>query len=68
LHLLSKRLEPCAFQVDAGFRGLLKQALVAVGYPAEDLAGYVTGDALPIKLQDVTRTGVAFILVSASSR
>jgi len=37
LHLLSK-LEPC-FQVDAGFRGLLKQALVAVGYPAEDLAG-----------------------------
>jgi len=28
--------------------GLLKQALVAAGYPAEDLAGYVTGDALPI--------------------
>ena len=61
--LLSKRLEPCIFQVDPGFRGLLKQALVAVGYPAEDLAGYVTGDALPIKLQDVTRTGAAFILL-----
>ena len=60
--LLSKRLEACAFQVDAGFRGLLKQALVAVGYPAEDLAGYVTGDALPIKLQAVTRTGATFIL------
>ncbi len=60
--LLGKRLEPFAFQVDAGFRGLLKQALVAVGYPAEDLAGYVTGDALAIKLQDVTRTGIPFIL------
>ena len=29
-------------------RGVLKQALIAVGYPAEDLAGYTEGAALPI--------------------
>lgn len=60
--LLAKRLDPVSFQVDAGFRGLLKQALVTVGYPAEDLAGYVTGDALPLQLRDITRAGVPFIL------
>jgi len=32
-------------------RGLLKQALVAVGWPAEDLAGYVEGEELPIGLR-----------------
>ncbi len=60
--LLKKRLDPVSFQVDTGFRGLLKQALVAVGYPAEDLAGYVTGDALPIQLREVTGTGANFVL------
>lgn len=60
--LLGKRLETCVFQLDAGFRGVLKQALVTVGYPAEDLAGYVTGDALPIQLREVASTGKPFIL------
>ena len=31
--------------VEPGFRGVLKQALIAVGYPAEDLAGYTEGAA-----------------------
>ena len=29
-------------------RGVLKQALVAAGFPAEDLAGYVSGDGLTV--------------------
>lgn len=60
--LLEKRLSPVSFQVNTGFRGLLKKALVEVGYPAQDLAGYVTGDALPIKLRSVAHSGQPFIL------
>ncbi|HWQ14483.1 MAG TPA: DNA repair helicase XPB [Roseiflexaceae bacterium] len=32
-------------------RGVLKQALVAAGWPAEDLAGYVAGEELPFRLR-----------------
>lgn len=32
-------------------RGLLKQALVVAGWPAEDLAGYVDGEALAVQLR-----------------
>ncbi len=60
--LLDRRLDSLSFQVNTGFRGLLKKALVEVGYPAEDLAGYVRGDALPLKLRDVAQSGQPFIL------
>ena len=60
--LLARRLDSLSFQVNTGFRGLLKKALVEVGYPAEDLAGYVRGDALPLKLREVAQSGQPFIL------
>lgn len=60
--LIDQRLSPVSFQVNPGFRGLLKKALVEVGYPAEDLAGYVAGDALPINLRSVAQSGHPFIL------
>jgi DNA excision repair protein ERCC-3 len=37
--------------VPPGNRGLLKQALISAGWPAEDLAGYVEGEAFPIELR-----------------
>ena len=40
--------------------GVLKQALISVGYPAEDLAGYTTGAALPIGIRGTTRSGLPF--------
>jgi DNA excision repair protein ERCC-3 len=40
-----------AFHVPLQFRGALKQALIAVGWPVEDLAGYVAGEALEIELR-----------------
>jgi len=46
--------------VDAAQRGFLKHALVIFGYPAEDLAGYQDGDALPIQLHSQTREGARF--------
>ena len=40
---LGDRLDATSFLVEPAFRGVLKQALIAVGYPAEDLAGYTEG-------------------------
>jgi DNA excision repair protein ERCC-3 len=38
--------------VHASERGTLKQALLKLGWPAEDLAGYVDGEAHPIALRE----------------
>ncbi|HIK13806.1 MAG TPA: DEAD/DEAH box helicase [Leptolyngbyaceae cyanobacterium M33_DOE_097] len=57
---LGDRLSDCVFAVDAGDRGVLKQALLVAGYPAEDLAGYVTGDALNLELRTITASGAPF--------
>ncbi len=57
---LGEREGARSFLVDPGFRGVLKQALVAVGYPAEDLAGYTEGAALPTRLRAVARSGLPF--------
>lgn len=43
--------------VDPVYRGHVKQALVRIGYPAEDLAGYVTGGKLELRFRDTTRGG-----------
>lgn len=57
---LGPRLDENAFVVEPMHRGVLKQALMAMGYPAEDLAGYVTGEHLPIGLRLRTRSGLPF--------
>jgi DNA excision repair protein ERCC-3 len=57
---LSDRHDTESFLVDPAFRGLLKQALIGVGYPAEDVAGYTEGAPLPIQLRDLARSGLPF--------
>jgi DNA excision repair protein ERCC-3 len=57
---LGERLDAASFRVDPAHRGVLKQALIAVGYPAEDVAGYTEGAALPVRLRQVARSGVPF--------
>ena len=59
---LHKRLSATEFQVHPGERGRLKQALVKIGFPAQDLAGYVEGSHLEIGLLSVTRSGRPFQL------
>ncbi len=41
-------------------RGFVKHALIQVGYPVEDLAGYVEGDPLEISLRQQTTQGKEF--------
>jgi len=48
--LLGERLDDDTVVVHPSERGNLKQALLKLGWPAEDLAGYVDGEAHPIAL------------------
>jgi DNA excision repair protein ERCC-3 len=57
---LGERLDGQSFQVDPAHRGVLKLALIGVGYPAEDLAGYTEGAELPVRLRKIARSGLPF--------
>ena len=46
--------------VDPAARGHIKQALVHLGFPAEDLAGYVEGDDLDVAAREITVGGRPF--------
>ncbi len=48
--MLGDRLDADSVIVHASERGNLKQALLKLGWPAEDFAGYVDGEAHPIDL------------------
>jgi DNA excision repair protein ERCC-3 len=47
---LGARVDDDTITVHPSERGRLKQALLKLGWPAEDLAGYVNGEAHPIEL------------------
>jgi len=49
--MLGERIDADTVLVHPSERGRLKQALLKVGWPAEDLAGYVDGEAHPIELR-----------------
>jgi DNA excision repair protein ERCC-3 len=50
--MLGARVDDDTVLVHPSERGRLKQALLKVGWPAEDLAGYVDGEAHPIELAE----------------
>src|SRR5579872_5423991 len=57
---LLRQINSHTIQVDASRRGHIKQALIHIGFPAEDLAGYTDGSPLPLKLEPTTREGKDF--------
>ncbi len=48
--------------IDPARRGHVKQALVGIGYPAEDLAGYTEGDQLAVDIRPLTLSAHTFSL------
>ena len=52
----------CRAYVDSGRRGHLKMVLTLAGFPVQDLAGYVQGDPLPIKMRETTLEGKPLVL------
>jgi DNA excision repair protein ERCC-3 len=49
-------------RIDVSARGYLKQALVKIGFPVQDLAGYTPGAALQLALRDTSLSGKPFEL------
>jgi DNA excision repair protein ERCC-3 len=43
-------------------RGLIKQALIRIGFPVDDRGGYLDGDPLDIKLRQTCLSGEPFVL------
>lgn len=50
--LVGKRIDEDTVAVHPSERGNVKQVLLKLGWPAEDLAGYVDGESHPIELAD----------------
>jgi DNA excision repair protein ERCC-3 len=50
--MIGERIEPETVAVHSSQRGNLKQALLKLGWPAEDFAGYVDGEAHAIALDE----------------
>ncbi len=61
-HLLGQRSAAQEFVIDSDQRGRLKQALIKIGYPIEDLAGYRQGEHLAIELRETMCAGLPFQL------
>ena len=59
---LGARLSALTFAIAPAERGRLKQALIKLGFPTEDLAGYVAGEEFSIVLRSTTLTGLPFVL------
>lgn len=60
--LLDNRVAPTTFRIRHLDRGRIKQALIKAGFPAEDVAGYTTGESLDVALRASTRAGAPFAL------
>ncbi|MCA8938324.1 MAG: DEAD/DEAH box helicase [Planctomycetes bacterium] len=54
---LGTPLSPTMVEVPKAKRGLIKQALIKIGYPAQDVAGYTRGAALEISVLPETKSG-----------
>ncbi|MFC1851931.1 DNA repair helicase XPB [candidate division CSSED10-310 bacterium] len=59
---LTQRIDEQQLLIQKFHRGRLKQALAKVGYPVEDLAGYIDGDPLRIVLREMSLAGKPFSL------
>ena len=60
--LIKTQLSPTTFEIDPAQRGQVKRVLLQIGFPAEDLAGYLPGADLHIELRDTSTQGQPFSL------
>ncbi len=59
---LGEKLDDTSVRIEPAYRGVLKQILIVVGYPAEDLAGYTEGADLPMEIRTVAKSGLPFVV------
>jgi DNA excision repair protein ERCC-3 len=58
--LVGNQIDRNSVSVPSHNRGLIKQALIAAGFPVHDIAGYVDGDPMTVELRDKCADGSAF--------
>ncbi len=60
---IEKRIDRNHLLIKKNFRGHIKQALINIGFPVEDIAGYKDGAFLDLKLRErLKSTGEKFVL------
>lgn len=52
-----ERVDQNSLKVKKLFRGHIKQALIKIGFPVEDLAGYDDGDPFEVEIRDLDNDG-----------
>ena len=52
-----ERVNDVTFKVDETQRGFIKHALIEIGHPVEDIAGYIEGEQLAFELRTNTLSG-----------
>ncbi len=60
--LLGAKIDEHRFSLPSAHRGLIKQALIGIGFPAFDRAGYVDGAPFDIGLRHELGTGSEFVV------
>jgi DNA excision repair protein ERCC-3 len=60
--MITQVIDPTTVSFSAEFRGLIKQSLIGIGFPAHDLAGYVDGDPYTIPLRSTLKSGGGFTI------
>lgn len=60
--ILDRDADARAFTIRKDDRGTIKQLLADIGFPVDDLAGFVTGDPLAVALKPAMASGQTFAL------
>jgi DNA excision repair protein ERCC-3 len=60
--LVLEKISPTTVRIDPAMRGHVKRVLLQIGFPAEDLAGYLEGAPLTIELRELSTQGAPFAL------
>lgn len=58
--VLGPKIDDTSYAVEPVNRGVVKQLLIGIGYPAEDLAGYTEGAGLPMAVRTTCASGLPF--------
>ncbi len=59
---IGDRLDPYRVIVAPNYRGVIKQILIGIGYPAHDRAGYIDGAPHPIEMRKFLPDGRPFVI------
>ncbi len=59
---IERTIDEFTVEIKLNLRGHVKQALIKMGFPVEDLAGYEEGDPCPTDLRETTSHGQGFVI------